>query len=377
MERQPTIFRDVIDQEKAKELPNSNAEKRIRERYKAAYLLKDADAEKLLIIKVHELLRMAKEDKIIGYDQNRGSGKPSRTTVASVTQNLNMNGLGQLSVGVFGEDWETNRNPEIEARLAAYGYGKILVNTDFHGRLYGLLNRFNAGLMTEEELNDVISVRIIPPGEFLLAYQTTNSGQKHTVNHGFANRDLGFGNKLSEVFSGLPPEIVEFIDKGKNAPILTDILLGLHLEETQGKELASFADIYGLRLKASKLSNRLKEELKLKISPTRIKDYQEAIKHWYDYWQEVEDMEKQHGMNHIRYLRATGWMGAIISDHLLNAKKGRMLFHKLPKNLAQASYKHAADIKDSLPNLTRVRVGRIDKTMGDIDAVLRGRKVAR
>lgn len=342
MKRKPIIFKEIMDQEIAKTLlPEGNGALALRNRFNSSKRRNNAS------ISVEALMCLCRDDELRGYDQNRGSGKCSKSILKEVSEKFEPCAIGEILIGVFPEQ---------------------LIIADGHGRTSGLVDRLNKGRLTKKDLETQVNIKLLDDKEeFLIAYQKSNTCQKHSSGQCLSNQDLGFGSVMKKVFDGLPYEIAQMYDKASTITMLCYILYGYHCQNTNGLKIRSFHDVYGLRNTVTKLGHLLPEELNLNIKNYQIKNLQDAMVYWSEYQQHITKMCTK---DVRKIFRAQGWMGTILVDKASNIH----LFHKRVIDLAKASSSKAFQVSRALPNITRCRKDDIHYVLVDINDVLRGNK---
>lgn len=350
MQRKAIHFDQILSEEAKKTLPKESIVKSLRAQFIDPLQVNTA------LVPLRDLLGLYANGDIEGYIQNRGSGKSSKSTANDVRDEYNPDAMGTIMVGVFPD---------------------LFVAGEGHGRGTGVCLRYNGIGFTEEELRDVISLRMVSPEKFLKTYQDYNNQHKHTINNCLANQDLAFGKVIGEILDELEeirPGITQEMDKGKNYPILADVVWALQKENTVASYFGSFKEVYAIRREVSKLANKQASDLKISISSAQKKRLKSALVYWYDYISALRDMEKEYKIKVVRTFRSKGWMGVVLCDRLFNHKNP--VLHKAPLNLAKASYSHAIDVRTYIPEITRVKLDVVNHLVRDIDSILRGRKVA-
>lgn len=275
------------------------------------------------------------------YLHNRGKGVLSAKTLKSAAQGVNVNSLGECTIGLFD-----NGNGDMVMTLA-----------DFHSRLAGFLDRYSKGQMTASELVTQISVRVAV--DFMDSYRQLNDSDPHRNKHKIRNPNLAYGPIVTQLFDCLTPSCVARIGENKWT-IISSIIYNMTLPNRDW----NWPKVYQKRQLAAHRSNDLAGSIN--ISQKEVKRLIEAIQSWNDLMEAIEEKANLNGVNVTKITNNAGLFGFLVCDKMWVAPR-------LSTNpiLTKRIMRHLQNITPLCPELCRGNRQTVEMCTARLDEMLR------
>lgn len=126
-----------------------------------------------VLLPMSKFVEMNVNGDIVEYEHNRGLGKTRKTFVNELVADFNFLAVAMLGVEDLGD-----------------GHWKLF---DGHHRTKAILERYEAGLFSEHDLDRNLIIQVCEKGKGLELYRTWNKSQMHNSMHKLANPDMIFG----------------------------------------------------------------------------------------------------------------------------------------------------------------------------------------
>lgn len=301
------------------------------------------------------------------YPHNRGIGSPDRphggkinmTTVNSVRHNLIPGCFGEIGFGPYAD--EKHYGNGLAHECLAMGHSRNL------GALLCLLD----GNMTEKMLNAPISVyRATTVEEFLNIYQLNGlSGIVHTIRMKTTTPSLAYGPYIQEIHGILPD-----FDVSKYSMAFQVMLYDLHLQNTEkaDDEPKSWAKLYGLRPKASKMAEELCGAIT--VTPVQLQKVVTSVKYWKSIADLVIRYADQNGLPGDvskacrKAITPVGMFGYIVSRHFYGETRS---WSDDPRLMADRIIENSVTLASCGPKLCRTDQTELREVSYDVEKVLR------
>lgn len=132
-------------------------------------------------VSVKDYIDSVNRGKVKSYIKNRGDGKLKKSNIDKINNNFDVAELGQIG-------------------LAYQENSDDFIISEGHHRTEVLILRYQDGLLTENELQAKISVKIRPESKFMTSYVCLNQSSAHTPKDKLLNTDLAAGFLLDNIY---------------------------------------------------------------------------------------------------------------------------------------------------------------------------------
>jgi len=344
----------LYDSEKLKEIYAEKGHELASETNRSFGITRGVIGEYIQCCTVVDVLCAVLKGDIVAYSNNRGSGSVSLKTVGEVSDNFNQHAISEITIG--RHDGKT--------RIA-----------DGHSRIEGLIRRWYSGRMTVAELNAPISVRIVPPTQFLKIYEIRNSSAQHTAVEKITNSDYMFGNIFKELnsrFGAEPPTIQAIIQaimrKSHNLTSLTYVINWL--ATTDGSGNFTYVDCFDERTEVKKLHLRIKGEAPYQLNDGQYQKLCDGIR----FYATISDIIRKDiksgkilDRKPVKTVMKSGpTFGLIVGDYV----SGDQCFKTSSARLASRIMRNASELSQLTCNMTHSGAISIRKTEELIRRVL-------
>jgi hypothetical protein len=274
------------------------------------------------------------------YINNRGDGRLSNNTSLSAKSGVNVNSLGECTIGLFESEGETR-----------------MTLADFHSRLAGFMERHKNGDMTKTELDTPISVRVAV--DFMDSYRQLNASDPHRNKHKIRNPDLAYGPIVQQIFDSVSEECIGRIGANKWT-ILSSIIYNMTLPNKDW----NWPKVYQKRQIAGKLSNELAGSIQ--ITQKEMKRLIVAIEGWNQLMAVLEEKAKDSGINVSKIVGNAGLFGFMVCDRMWAVERlssNPVLVKRILRNLPS--------VMKSCPELCRGNRQMVEICTGQLEGMLR------
>lgn len=344
----------IYDSEKLKEMYAEKGHELASATNSSFGITRGVIGEYIRFCTVADVICLLLKEEIVAYSNNRGSGSVSLKTVNEVSDNFNPHAISEITIG--RHDGKT--------RIA-----------DGHSRAEGLIRRWYSGRMTVAELNAKISVRIVPPTQFLKIYEIRNSSAQHTAVEKITNRDYMFGDmfqQLNNRFDAESPTIQATIQaimrKSHNLTSLTYVMNWL--ATTDGSSNFSYVACFDERTEVKKLHLRIKGEAPYQLNDAQYQKLCDGIR----FYATISDIIRKDiksgkilDRKPVKTVMKSGpTFGLIVGDYV----SGDQCFKTSSARLASRIMRNASELSQLTCNMTHSGAISIRKTEELIRRVL-------
>ena len=296
---------------------------------------------------VADLINAYKEGDIFDYEHNRGTHDFKFELIDQISRNWDVEGSGIFTFSLEND-----------------GRYKIV---DSHHRVRALLKRYELGLLKDDEINQRVTVRLVPPKSHLKAYILHGTQCGHTNRNKFTNPDLCLGY--------LNTKIMERLSKMECKQIKTSYYNNLSyilFAYSTKKELDrdgewNYARIFGLRRLLKPFANLSREDRmakSLKLADSDFDAVSEAVRFYCEYQNCLA--EKKIRDKNVKLLYKAAWFGVILTDRL-----GSQVFTKSAQVLANKCSRNLSSLVSLIPVITGSNDSLILATVGKIAKILK------
>jgi len=274
------------------------------------------------------------------YQNNRGKGAVSMKTAKDVDQHFLPHAINEITIGKY--------------------CGKLRI-ADGHSRIEGLLRRFEAGRLTMEDRNFMVSVRVVPETEFLAVYEKRNSAAQHKTSEMIVNPDYFFGS----IFLKFKKSLGDSWDKlGRNSKFLqqlTYLIRYFSAKYVDGDEV-SYQEIFKCRSDTKKLLMKTPSEVTNRLDSKRFKELCDGILFYLEIMSIIRKNIEDKQIRDLRPLKcilgSSPLMGLIVADYASGVHNFRMSAQRVANRILN----NASKLADLTPCMTHSGNGSTLKT---------------
>ena len=216
------------------------------------------DGVVLATVKLRDLISGMKEGYVVDYEKNRGNGKLNSSKVKTIAANYDINKLGIITIADFGNG--LFKKADAHHRSAA-----ILMKNDGVNGFRGFSNT---------ELDQEVSLHVIPKEDFIRVYSGLNSNNGHSSRQKVLNTDLGLGKLIQDI---LDLQEKETSVQEKFYTTIARCVYAYTGQMDLGVKQSSYADISLDRRVVSDDAGLSKADFDVKVTKTQKEEIAEAL----------------------------------------------------------------------------------------------------